>query len=58
MHTFWLFYIIQLKTRIDDSNLTQIAEQLMGKTFNFYKSCKDKIVWGQKSQTIKKLLLY
>ena len=40
---------IELKTNIDDGTLTQTAEQLMGKAFNFYKSCKDKGNWGKQS---------
>ena len=35
-------YIVQLKTSIDDGTLTQTAEQLLDKAFNFYKSCKNK----------------
>ena len=46
-------YIFQLKTMIDDGTLTQTAEQLMGKAFNFYKSHKDKGTWGQQSWSSK-----
>lgn len=34
---------------IDDGTLTQRAEQIMGKVFNLYKSCKDDGTWDQES---------
>ena len=50
-------YITRLKTSIDDGTLIQTAEELMGKTFNFYKSCKDRGTWGQQSPDHQKIVV-